>query len=32
VSWLAGFLSGQMAEPWKVPVFKPVAKIHGFRT
>jgi NAD(P)H-nitrite reductase large subunit len=28
--WLAGFLNGQLQEPWTVPVFTPKAKVHGF--
>ena len=28
--WLAQFLAGNTAEPWKPPAFKPRAKVHGF--
>lgn len=28
--WLAKFLSGQTADPWQPPAFKPRAKVHGF--
>jgi len=29
--WLAKHLVGQVGEPWVPPVFKPMAKIHGFK-